>query len=146
MKSLWPDWFSNNEDSFISKYYDYIVKDEEGTILEENVQEIVDGIYELYETVVGSIPTTYYDLGIPFGSGLNANLSSLLNVTGDWATWTQVDPAWSNVRIGGSTLGEVGCTTTSIAKIIAMSGADSTFVGPGAFNPGTFAAAWNSIG
>ena len=95
---------------------------------------------------MGALPTTYEELGLSFGSGLNVNIGDFAYITGDWATWKQGDAAWANVSLGGATLGNVGCAVTSLAKIIAMSGASSTFVGPGEFNPGTFATAWNNRG
>lgn len=63
---------------------------------------------------------------------------------GSSVDWKQYDSAWKNVKIGGSTLGAVGCYVTSIATLIAKSGA-STKLGYN-FNPGTFAEYLSSQG
>lgn len=54
--------------------------------------------------------------------------------------WKQCDSAWGHIKLGGSegaSLCEIGCYVTSIAILIAQSGAPTTLGAD--FNPGTFA-------
>ena len=61
--------------------------------------------------------------------------------TGPYAEWKQTDPQWKDVRIGSSTVGRIGCTTTSVAIQIARSGTKITNLPSGysTFNPGALA-------
>lgn len=56
--------------------------------------------------------------------------------TGEWTKWTQLDPAWGNVRIGNKTVREVGCYMTAIAMLVADTAGKYLDAN---FNPGTFA-------
>lgn len=58
--------------------------------------------------------------------------------------WKQYDSAWKNIKLGSSTLGDVGCYVTSIAILIAQSGVKTTLGDD--FNPGTFAEYLSSHG
>lgn len=62
---------------------------------------------------------------------------------GDYITWRQKDPKWSNIKIGNSsgTLGSIGCLVTSISILIEKSGVEND-IKP--FNPGTFVEALNA--
>ena len=130
-----------SDDSFISKYYEDYVKDDNGNIIEDNVIDMVYGIYDMYETIMGSQYFDFSDLGIilPSGGGYGNTV-----VTGDWVTWSQKHSAWANIPIGSSTIYAIGCTSTSVAKIIAMSGASANFIGGSEFNPGTFVQAMSA--
>ena len=94
----------------------------------------------------------YYGDGSGIVEGMNPNglgLVSTGGVTGDWANWKQKYAAngglspWADVKIGKATLGDVGCLVTSLAILIARSGAP---VQLSEFNPGTFASYLNSQG
>ena len=63
--------------------------------------------------------------------------------SGDYITWRQKDPKWSNIKIGNSsgTLGSIGCLVTSISILIEKSGVEND-IKP--FNPGTFVEALNA--
>lgn len=60
------------------------------------------------------------------------------------SSWKQYDSRWSGVKIGGATLGSVGCYVTSIAILIAKSGVSTTLGAD--FNPGSFAEFLNDNG
>ena len=85
-----------------------------------------------------------------YGDGTNKlNVVSTGGLTGDWANWKQkyaigggLTP-WADVKIGKADLGDVGCLVTSLAILIARSGAP---VQISDFNPGTFAEYLNSQG
>lgn len=63
--------------------------------------------------------------------------------SGEYITWRQKDPKWSNIKIGNSsgTLGSIGCLVTSISILIEKSGVEND-IKP--FNPGTFVEALNA--
>lgn len=73
--------------------------------------------------------------GVIFGS-----LSS-----GEYISWRQTNPQWSNIKMGNSsgTIGSIGCLVTSISILIDKSGVNTT-INP--FNPGTFVEALNKNG
>lgn len=59
-------------------------------------------------------------------------------VAGDYRNWCQDDPRWNNNRLGTgdyTTIGENGCTSTSVAMAIAKSGVSTKLKN---FNPATF--------
>lgn len=60
----------------------------------------------------------------------------------DYRTWSQKDERWASTAMGGSTVRDSGCYVTSIAMVVAASGARNTED----FNPGVFAQQLNSIG
>lgn len=64
--------------------------------------------------------------------------------SGSYASWLQYDAQWKNIHLGESsaTIGSAGCLSTSIAMLVAKSGA-ATLVN-GDFNPKTFVEALNS--
>lgn len=57
--------------------------------------------------------------------------------------WRQMDPRWKDVKIGGSSIGPVGCLVTSTAIQIARSG---TKITSSSFDPGVLGKAMNSQG
>ncbi len=131
------------EDSFISKYYDYLVKTDDGEISEENQLRIVEKIYELYETIMGNLPLDFSEIGLYVNTPPFPGV-----VAGDWVTWSQKHEPWQSFLLGSTpdtSIYEIGCAMTSLSKIIAMSGASSTFIN-GDFNPGSFAAAMKANG
>ncbi len=133
-----------SKDSFLSKYYDYIIKNDADEINEEVQQEMVDGIYELYESVICSQPFDFSEIGISIGTACGESTT----VTGDWVEWSQKHEPWQSFQLGvgsDTTIYNIGCAMTSLSKIIAMSGASSTFI-YGDFNPGTFAEAMKANG
>ncbi len=114
------------DETFLSKYYGDYVKNEDGTINDEVQLEVVEGIYRLYETLVGK--------------------TSLYSADGDYANWKQCGAEWSDIWLGsgsGNSLCQIGCAVTSLAIQIARSG---TAVNIDPFNPGTFAEALTAIG
>ena len=70
--------------------------------------------------------------------------------SGPYAEWKQMDDRWKNVSLGSSTLGAIGCTTTSVAIQIARSGTQISSLPEGysEFNPGALgeAAVYDSVG
>ena len=70
--------------------------------------------------------------------------------TGDYANWTQKCPECSNVPLGRSSTNiyRAGCAATSVAMLIAKSGADTSQIVNeyGAFNNVTFVKAMNKVG
>ena len=70
--------------------------------------------------------------------------------SGPYAEWKQMDDRWKDVRLGSSTLGAIGCTTTSVAIQIARSGTQISSLPDGysEFNPGALgeAAVYDSGG
>lgn len=64
-------------------------------------------------------------------------------VTGPYASWKQTDPAWGNIKIGSSTIKNIGCAATSVAIQIARSGVQTNIEN---FNPGTFVEAYKKVG
>lgn len=118
-----------SENSFISEYYSDLVQSDNPETLRQNEEEVVDGIYTLYETVANS-------------SGGAGTAGS-----GDYTTWSQKDPAWGSIIIGtsGRTIDDIGCAATSVAILIAKSGTQPLYVN-GEFNPGTFVQAMNANG
>lgn len=62
--------------------------------------------------------------------------------SGEYVTWRQKDPKWSNIKIGNSsgTIGSIGCLVTSISILIEKSGVEHN-INP--LNPGTFVEALN---
>jgi len=73
------------------------------------------------------------------GSSSNCNSIS----SGEFASWKQYGAPWSDVAMGGSNIGSVGCLVTSIAIQIAKSGTPTILDD---FNPGTFVAYLNAHG
>lgn len=66
--------------------------------------------------------------------GLDEDIGSI--VAGDYRNWCQDDPKWNNNPMGASTtIGENGCTSTSVAMAIAKSGVSTKLKN---FNPATF--------
>ena len=65
--------------------------------------------------------------------------------SGEFISWRQRDPQWSNVKMGNSsgTIGSIGCLVTSVSILIEKSGVNTT-IKP--FNPGTFVEALNKNG
>ena len=64
--------------------------------------------------------------------------------SGEITEWKQVGKEWSNIQIGnsGSTIGQIGCLTTSISILIKKSQVPTNKINP--FNPGTFVIALNN--
>ena len=64
--------------------------------------------------------------------------------SGEITEWKQVGKEWSNIQIGnsGSTIGQIGCLTTSISILIKKSQVPTNMINP--FNPGTFVIALNN--
>ena len=62
-------------------------------------------------------------------------------VEGDFRLWRQNDERWGNNSIGGSTVRQSGCYITSIAMVVAASGARDTE----SFDPGVFSKELNDI-
>ncbi len=64
--------------------------------------------------------------------------------SGEITEWKQAGKEWSNIQIGnsGSTIGQIGCLTTSISILIKKSGVPTDMIDP--FNPGTFVIALNN--
>ncbi|MBQ9899344.1 MAG: hypothetical protein IJM44_07850, partial [Ruminococcus sp.] len=60
----------------------------------------------------------------------------------DYHLWSQMDPRWGNIPIGGSTIAKSGCLVTSIAILAVHSGEKD----PETFNPGTFANSMSALG
>lgn len=137
-----PKSFLNigRENSFIEDYYaDYISNDPDKK--EESIVEIVDGIYELLYTIIGS--EEYYEQYIA-GSGPGGYITSYIpGDSGPWQTWTQFGQPWSALSLGGSslTVSNAGCLVTSIAIQIARSG-----LWPGEFDPGVLVTQLNATG
>lgn len=78
-------------------------------------------------------------------SGGSTSSSCNPTPTGDYASWKQGDDRWADIPVGGGgSLGKIGCLVTSVAMILAKSGAPTTIQGE--FNPGTFAQALNASG
>ena len=61
--------------------------------------------------------------------------------SGSFDNWKQTDERWKDVPVGPSTLGAIGCTTTSLAIQIARSGTQISSLPEGysEFNPGALA-------
>ncbi len=73
--------------------------------------------------------------------------------TEDYHTWSQLDPRWSSVTMGGSTIGSSGCLITSLSIMAMHSGSlDSAALANlgisnvNQFNPGVLANAYTSVG
>ena len=68
--------------------------------------------------------------------------------TGNYSSWKQTDSKWSSVAVGPSTVGKIGCTTTSIAIQIARSGTKITNLPDDyeEFNPGALATSLSNNG
>lgn len=64
--------------------------------------------------------------------------------SGEITEWKQAGKEWSNIQIGnsGSTIGRIGCLTTSISILIKKSQVPTDMIDP--FNPGTFVIALNN--
>lgn len=137
-----PNTFLNigRENSFIEDYYaDYISNNPDKR--EESIVEIVDGIYELLYTVIGS--EQYYEQYIA-GSGPNGMIDSYIpGDSGPWQTWTQSNQPWSALPLGasGASVSDAGCLVTSIAIQIARSG-----LWQGEFDPGVLVNILNQTG
>ena len=137
-----PNTFLNigRENSFIEDYYaDYISNNPDKR--EESIVEIVDGIYELLYTVIGS--EQYYEQYIA-GSGPNGMIDSYIpGDSGPWQTWTQSNQPWSALPLGASgvSVSDAGCLVTSIAIQIARSG-----LWQGEFDPGVLVNILNQTG
>lgn len=65
--------------------------------------------------------------------------------TGDYIGWRQFDKTWGSIPLGsgGATIKSAGCLATSVAKIITMSGTQTTI---NSFNPGTMVKYLNTHG
>lgn len=65
-----------------------------------------------------------------------SNCSDVCNAaTGDYTQWKQGGQSWSNISIGSSTIGKIGCLATSVSIQLARSGVP---VSISELNPGTF--------
>lgn len=65
-----------------------------------------------------------------------SNCSNVCNAaTGDYTQWKQFGQSWSNISIGSSTIGKIGCLATSVSIQLARSGVP---VSVAELNPGTF--------
>ena len=64
--------------------------------------------------------------------------------SGEITEWKQAGKEWSNIQMGnsGSTIGQIGCLTTSISILIKKSQVPTDMIDP--FNPGTFVIALNN--
>lgn len=113
-----------SEDSFISKYYAAYVKADDEETLNKNVLDVVNGIFDLYETIKDS--------------------AGSFSAPGDYASWSQKDSKWGNVPIGFSNIYNIGCAATSVAILLARSGAQVNLNGE--LNPGTFVEAMSANG
>ncbi len=72
--------------------------------------------------------------------------SSCVSSTGDYTTWRQKDPKWSNIKLGNTnmTVGSSGCMSTSIAMLVKKFNAQTTISGE--LDPGTFATSLSAVG
>lgn len=72
--------------------------------------------------------------------------SSCVSSTGDYTTWRQKDPKWSNIKLGNTnmTVGSSGCMSTSIAMLAKKFNVQTTISGE--LDPGTFATAISAVG
>ncbi len=103
-----------------------------GTEGEEELDKIIEEIYDLYETIKKNSE--------PDGGGYIDDIADPYG--GDYGEWSQLNPAWSWVKIGKTaTLGKYGCLATSIAIQVKRSGSriDYGYLGSNSFNPGTWA-------
>lgn len=93
-------------------------------------QEIIDLIHYYYD-LVGK-----------------KNDSCVAGTSGNFSSWKQCDPSWTNVPVGnGGSMCSIGCAVTSLAIQIARSGTQITNLPSGSsFNPGVFAEVLNSKG
>lgn len=84
------------------------------------------------------------------GDGSELDECVYYGASGAYDEWKQMDDRWKDVSLGSSTLGRIGCTTTSVAIQIARSGTKISSLPDGytEFNPGALgeSAVYDSVG
>ena len=132
-----------------------------GEVLVDNNGYIINTGYKSAEQKKFSTSTNYKSTLISHYSNANTIDKANCNAggeslcaygvsTGDFANWTQKCDECRNVPLGNSsvTIYSAGCLATSVAMLIAKSGADTSLIEKeyGAFNHVTFVKALNKVG
>ena len=131
-----------------------LVKETEGEVMVDNNGYIVESGYkrgaQLKWIEYGKTMDYRQILLQYYNNDINAGVTDIIKVScnydsipGDFASWKQCDPRWSNVPLGRSSLSvcDAGCLATSVAMLIAKSGVSTTISD---FNPGTFVQTLNN--
>lgn len=130
-----------------------------GKVMVDSSGNLLSGDYvNTTQNTVSSLAAAGYDytdiLVNVYGSGLEIQDSNCTSssASGNYSNWKQYDTKWASTKIANSnsTLGDIGCLTTSIAMLVAKSNVLDTTLGAkiksDELNPGTFAEALNKNG